>query len=144
MHRQNNRHRNTVGGVTGFILLILGVVLFLGIYSGFYRFEFFPFPTIGIIIVILFLSGILRSRRRRVRQSSVHQYERRRSYQNEYEKREIYKPTENPFWKNQENDRVTTQNFEERVLINTNFCDYCGMKIIQEMKYCTNCGNKLI
>ncbi|MHA2357961.1 MAG: zinc ribbon domain-containing protein [Candidatus Heimdallarchaeaceae archaeon] len=135
MHKHNRTHRNTVGGVASFILLVIGILLFFGLYNGFHNVWYFPFPTVAIIIVILLLSGVLRSNRRRVRH--------RPSYQNEYEKREIYKPTPNLYLKELENDKVTTQEVEERVVSDTNFCDYCGMKLNQEMKYCTNCGNRL-
>ena len=135
MQRYRYRYRSNVGGLIAFVMIILGVIFFLAFYTDLFRITFWPLPSIGILIVILIVIGILNSGRRRTRQ---------RTYpQQAYKRYEPYKPTENPFWKKEENVVVETQKFEKRTVNEIFFCDFCGMKVTEEMKFCTNCGNNL-
>ena len=135
MHRNNYRHRNRFGGLAAFLLLIFGIVVFLGFFTGYLRFIYWPFSTIGTILVFLLVAAIVSSARRRAR------YRRAQHHQNR--KYKAYRPTENPFWKNQEKEVVQEQEQFQRTVRAVQFCDYCGMKVNEEMKFCINCGNQL-
>jgi len=135
MHKSRHRHRNNVGGSIGFAVLVLGILMFYGLYSGFFRYNFWPLPSLGVVIVILFIIGVSSSARRRARQRTAHQQG--------YKRYEPYKPTRNPYWINEENESIEPQKPEEKTVSGVFFCDYCGMKITGKMKFCSNCGNNL-
>lgn len=138
MHNNNNnnyRHRNPIGGFIVFILTMLGILVFIGFITGFIRHFMWPIPMIGTILLIILIISIISSLRRRAyyRQTQRQQF---RHY-------EPYRPTENPFWKNQETSVVHEAEPVQKTSGNSKFCDYCGMKVKEEMRYCTNCGTKL-
>ncbi len=139
MHNDNYRYRNPVGSIFAFIFMMIGIVVLVGFVTGVFRHIFWPFPLIGTLIGVFVLVAII---------SSI----RRRAYYREVERQKhirygVYQPTENPYWKNLEVQKAQEKEQEqepiERVVSNTLFCDYCGMKLTEEMSYCTNCGNKL-
>jgi hypothetical protein len=135
MHRNNHRHRNSIGGLVTFLLLLLGVFIFFGMFTDIVSHIFWPFPTVGILIFILIIYSISSSRRRRVRQRPV-QYQK-------YQRHQQYQPTENPYWKNQEKDFIPSQKVEQMVRNEPVFCNYCGVKIEEKANFCVNCGRKL-
>ncbi len=135
MHSNNYRHKNPVGGFFIFMLTLLGALILVGFITGFLRHVIWPIPMVGTLLVILFVASIISSSRRRTRH--------RHAQRQQYRRYETYKPTENPFWKNQENQVVQEQEPVQRVVNSTKFCDYCGMKVKEEMSFCTNCGNRL-
>lgn len=135
MQSNNYRHRNRFGGLAAFLLLIFGIMAFLAFYNGYFRFIYWPFSTIGTIIVFLLVATIVSSARRRAR------YRRAQHYQTR--KYKTYRPTENPFWKNLEKEVVQEQRPVQSVVSTAQFCDYCGMKVNEEMRFCINCGNQL-
>lgn len=135
MQRSSYRHRNSFGRVAAILLLIFGIIAFLGFYTGYLRFIYWPFSTIGTILVFLLVVTIVSSTRRRAR------YRRAQHYPNK--KYKTYRPTENPFWKNLEMEVVQEQRPVQRVVSTAQFCDYCGMKVNEEMRFCINCGNQL-
>ncbi|MFW9852632.1 MAG: hypothetical protein ACFFDS_06800, partial [Candidatus Thorarchaeota archaeon] len=90
MHGNNHRHRNSIGGLVTFLLLLLGAFIFFGMFTDIVSYIFWPFPTVGILIFILIIYSISRSRRRTRSRVVRH---------NEYKQ---YQPTPNPYWKNQE------------------------------------------
>ena len=112
--------------------------MLVGFLTGLFRYIFWPFPLVGTIVFILLVSAIVNSARRRAYYRRI-QREQRIRYG-------VYRPTENPFWKNQQQVAQERERKEEpviRVHSSAHFCDYCGMKLNDEMSYCTNCGNKL-
>ena len=132
MHTNRHRHRNNVGGFIAFVVIALGVLMFFGLYTGFFHYNFWPLPSLGVIILILFILGVSSSARRRNRQRAINQHR----YQ-------PYRPTRNPYWVNEENEVVKPQKVEEKVVSGISFCDFCGMKVTEKIKFCTNCGNQL-
>ncbi len=135
MHTNRHRHRNNVGSFIAFLLIGLGVLMFFGLYTGFFHYNFWPLPSLGVIIFILFIVGISSSARRRARQRSANQQR--------YVRYEPYRPTRNPYWVNEESKVVKPQEVEEVIVSGVSFCDFCGMKVTEKMKFCTNCGNHL-
>ena len=131
MHTHRNRHRNSVGGLVTFLLLLLGVFIFFGMFTDVVSYIFWPFPTVGILIFILIIYSISRSRRRTRQRVVKH---------TEYKQ---YQPTPNPYWKNQEKDFVSTPKYEQKVSSELMFCNYCGIKLEEKANFCVNCGRKL-
>lgn len=115
--------------------MLMGILVLVGFLTGFLRYMYWPIPMVGTIFLIIIVSSIIRSSRRRASYRHAQRQQHRRY--------ETYKPTENPFWKNQETQVVQEQEPVQRIVNSKQFCDYCGMKIKEEMSYCTNCGNKL-
>ena len=90
---------------------------------------------VGTIIGIILIAYIISTFRSRAHYKRIQRQERF--------KYGVYQPTENPFWKNQETQVVQEQEPAVRIVSTVKFCDYCGMKLEEEMSYCTNCGNKI-
>ncbi len=121
------------------MLTLLGALLLVGFITGIFRVIFWPFPLVGILIMLLLISSIVNASRRRAHNRRVQRQQNVRY--------KVYQPTENPFWKNHEAQVVQEQEQEQvtvrRVVHSTQFCDFCGMKVNEKMMYCTNCGNHL-
>ncbi len=132
---QTHRHRYRTGPFASVMFLVLGVLIFLGFYTGFLRFWNWPFILIGVGVFIIILSASSNSRRRRV--------EHRTRYHVEQRTKEPYVPTKNPFFEKEKQElekqpKVVFQPINEPI-----FCTYCGMKIQQKVRFCSNCGNQL-
>ena len=135
MHTNRHRHRNNVGGLIAFAVIALGALMFFGLYTGFFHYNFWPIPSLGVIIFILFILGVSSSARRRARNRVVNQQR--------YRRYEPYQPTRNPYWVREENEVVKPQEVEEKTVSGISFCDFCGMKVTEKAKFCANCGNHL-
>ena len=135
MHNNNYRKRNSTKGLFAFVFLLIGALVLVGFVTGIFRHIFWPIPLVGTIVGLLLLSAILTSARRRAHYRRVQRQQRIRY--------NVYQPTENPYWKNQETQVIKEKQPVQRVVSSTHFCDFCGMKISEEMSYCTNCGSKL-
>jgi len=137
MHNQNYRYRSPIGGFFAFMFFFIGLIVFVGFITGIFRYIFWPGPIFGTVILLMIFFGFYNSARRRAYYRRVQRQQRVRYQQ--------YRPTENPFWKNQEKHVVQEREPEPVVRIDNSihFCDYCGMKLNDKMSYCTNCGNKL-
>ena len=138
MHTHRNKH--TPGVFASVMFLVLGVIVFLGFYTGFLRFWNWPFILIGLGVFIIIITGSSNSRRRRA--------EHRATYQVEQRVKEPYVPTKNPFFEREkkELERQEIERQPEIVFQPINepiFCTYCGMKIQQKVRFCSNCGNQL-
>jgi hypothetical protein len=139
MHNQNYKYRSPIGGLFAFAFLFFGVIMLVGFLTGLFRYIFWPFPLVGTIVFILIVSAVVNSARRRAYYRRIQRQQRIRYG--------VYRPTENPFWKNQQQVVQEKEQKQEPVIrVHSSaklFCDYCGMKLKEEMIYCTNCGNKL-
>jgi len=132
MHAHRNRHRT--GGFASIMFLLLGIAIFLGIYTGYLRIWNWPFIMIGAGIFIFIISGSSNSRRRRAQQRSGCQTQQRTN--------EPYVPTKNPFFEREEKEYARQQEITFRTNNELIFCSYCGMKMQQKVRFCSNCGNQ--
>ena len=132
MHTHRNRHRTS--GFASIMFLLLGIAIFLGIYTGYLRIWNWPFIMIGVGIFIFIISASSNSRRRRAEQ--------RLGYQTEQKTYKTYQPTKNPFFEREEKEYAKQQEITFRTNNELVFCSYCGMKMQQKVRFCSNCGNQ--
>ncbi len=132
MNAHRNRHRT--GGFASIMFLLLGIAIFLGIYTGYLRIWNWPFIMIGVGIFIFIISASSNPRRRRAQQRS--------GYQTEQRANEPYVPTKNPFFEREEKEYARQQEITFRTNNEPIFCSYCGMKMQQKVRFCSNCGNQ--
>lgn len=119
-----------------FILLILGVVVFIGFYLGYVPNISWTFSPVVIIIIIVITLGGVSSRRRRMRQKS--------SEVSEVRTQSPYRQSEPPAVRREEKDFVPTVKYQYRNSYEKQFCNYCGIKLEpEEQSFCVNCGQKI-
>ncbi|NHK31895.1 MAG: zinc ribbon domain-containing protein [Asgard group archaeon] len=139
MHKTTYRRRRI--SFLSIILLGLGIYFLL-------RFTWFDVRFVPILVSIVFLlfvlPAILSSRRHRTTHRSVQE---RKQY-------EIYTPTPSPYkpvhsyertdestnYSNRQEFMPTVNNIQPATSVRPNFCNFCGAKIVDDGKYCINCG----
>ena len=89
---------------------------------------------IGVGIFIFIISASSNSRRRRAEQ--------RLGYQTEQKTYKTYQPTKNPFFEREEKEYAKQQEITFRTNNELVFCSYCGMKMQQKVRVCSNWGNQ--
>jgi len=136
MHHQRNRHKNRFIGIIPLILLILGVVIFLGYNIGYIPNINWTFSPVIVIIIIVVTIGGVDSRRRRLRQKSHRESEARTQAP--------YRQYQPPVAKTEEKDFTSTVKYQYRNHYEQQFCNYCGIKLeTEEQSFCVNCGQKI-
>ncbi len=135
MHQHRSRHRNSFFGIIPLILLILGAVVFLRYYPGYFpNISWTLSPVVTIIVIIVILKG-LSSRRRRLRHKSYKGPEvRTQSPYLHYEPQAV---------KREEKDFTHSEKYQYRNSYEKQFCNYCGIKLeTEEQSFCVNCGQR--
>lgn len=133
LEMHTHRHRYRTSGFASIMFLLLGIAIFLGIYTGYLRIWNWPLIMIGAGIFIFIISASS-NRRRRVQQRSGCQTQQRTNEQ--------YVPTKNPFFEREEKEYARQQEITFRTNNELIFCSYCGMKMQQKVRFCSNCGNQ--
>ena len=132
MHINNQKDNRTTFKITALILL-LGAFVAFGLLTDIVSDTFWPFPTVGIAIVIVIVFLISRSRRGVKKDAITHQ---------EYTKYVRYHPLKNQNSSNEETIITPKEIIENPVYKKQNFCDYCGTKLKEYEDYCINCGKQ--
>ncbi len=133
LEMHTHRHRYRTSGIASIMFLLLGIAIFLGVYTGYLRIWNWPIIMIGVGIFIFIISASS-NRRRRVQQRSGCQTQQRTNEQ--------YVPTKNPFFEREEKEYARQQEITFRTNNELIFCSYCGMKMQQKVRFCSNCGNQ--
>ncbi len=137
MHRNNRSYRLVRLGT--FLLIILGVGFFFGFND--FLFSNFPWYLFAIIVAafVLVSGGI----------SMISRSRKPKNYQNRYNRRveETYKPYNYKTQTREETDFTASSkyvyNVDDSSTDNFVFCDYCGVKLEEKIKFCINCGRSL-
>ena len=128
----SNRNVYMIKGVAAFLILIAGMGFFLAFKNGLFDGSF-PWIFIAIAggVIVLILSGIMLLPRARV-QKPIGNYPLRIERN--------YKDFENADKGRQSKDFVPSEKFKQKMHV---FCDYCGVMLEKDNRFCTNCGQKI-
>ena len=135
-----DRNRNTyiTKGIVGGLILLLGLVFFIGFYQGFLNFDessiWIVIAIVG-VLVILALSGIILIPRARINRRPSSSYGIRES--------ENYQTFEKPIIKQIGKDFQPSKKMLDPTTGEAQFCSYCGIILEENLIYCSNCGNKI-
>jgi len=131
----DNRRLNIIKGVSGILVLLVGLGVFLV-----YRYGSLSDSTLWIIIavigsiVILFISGIFFLPRTRIQRTS-----RTLEYRTDQHNREYHETVQ----RRENRDFTPTPKYNQKSSEVTRFCNYCGVNLQKGTRICSNCGQNL-
>lgn len=131
---ERNRNVNIAKGVAAGIILLLGIVFIIGFNQGFFNIDestLWIFIAVVGVLVVLALSGIILIPRTRINKYPSRVYGVSESNQ--------YKPFEKTEFK-ENKDFVPSRKVSSG---DAKFCDYCGITLEENLRFCNNCGNKI-
>lgn len=135
---ERNRNINITKGVVGGVILLLGLLFFIGFYFGFLNFNessIWIFIAVAGGLVVLSLSGIFLIPRTRINRRPSRIYGINES--------ENYKAFEKPIIRQVGSDFKPSKKLINSTTGETEFCDYCGIMLEKDLIFCMNCGNKI-
>ncbi len=135
---ERNRNINITKGVVGGVILLLGLLFFIGFYFGFLNFNessIWIFIAVAGGLVVLSLSGIFLIPRTRINRRPSRIYGINES--------ENYKAFEKPIIRQVGSDFKPSKKLINSTTGEIEFCDYCGIMLEKDLIFCMNCGNKI-
>ena len=135
---ERNRNINIIKGIAVGIILLLGLVFFIGFYQGFLNFNdssIWIFVAIAGGLVVLAMSGLFLIPRTRINRKPSSTYGISES--------EHYKTFEKPVIRQVGSDFEPSKKMINSTTGETEFCSYCGIILEEGLIFCMNCGNKI-